>query len=200
MKTVEYYLAPRSPWTYLGHKRLAEIAARHDAIIDLRPFDLSVIFPESGGLQLKDRPKQRQVYRLVELKRWSAYLDIPLNPQPRFFPLDEIPAGRLIAATILEHGNDAGMTIAFALLRAVWAEERDPTDPQTLIMIADACGWNGKALLGASQQPEAQELLDRNTRAAMEHQVYGAPWYVYKGESFWGQDRLEFLDRALAAH
>ena len=31
----------------------------------------------------------------------------------------------------------------------------------------------------------------------MARQVFGAPTYVYRDELFWGQDRLDFLERAL---
>ncbi|MGE4336890.1 MAG: DsbA family protein, partial [Pigmentiphaga sp.] len=67
--TLHYYLAPRSPWTYLGHRRVRELAAKYGVPIELRPFDLAKIFPVSGGLQLAQRPPQRQAYRLIELER-----------------------------------------------------------------------------------------------------------------------------------
>ena len=77
MKNIEYYFSPSSPWTYLGHQRLVAIAARHQAVIEVLPVDLGgKIFPGSGGLPLGKRAPQRQAYRLVELRRWSAHLDV----------------------------------------------------------------------------------------------------------------------------
>ncbi|MCZ2105229.1 MAG: 2-hydroxychromene-2-carboxylate isomerase [Comamonadaceae bacterium] len=200
MKIIHYYLAPRSPWTYLGHARLLALAQKHGAEVEPRPFAMGdVIFPMSGGLQLKDRPPQRQAYRLVELQRWSTYLGIPLHLHPRYFPVDETSAARMIAATIVQHGNAAALRLTGAVLRAVWAEERDISDPQTLTRIGTECGLDGPALYDARMAPAAVALYDRNTQAAIDLQVFGAPWYEFEGESFWGQDRLEFLDRALAA-
>lgn len=200
MKTVRYYLAPRSPWTYLGHERLLTIAKRHGATVEPRPFGLGEhIFPISGGLQLNQRPPQRQAYRLVELKRWSTYLGLPLNLHPKHFPVDEIEAAKMVAATILANGNEAALALTGALLRAVWAEERDISDPQTLANIGNECGLDGAALYDSRAKPQALALYERNTQDAIDLQVFGAPWYEYRGESFWGQDRLEFLDRALAA-
>ena len=59
--TVDYYFAPNSPWTYLGHQRFAEIAKAAGATIKVLPVDLGgKVFPVSGGLPLSKRAPQRQ--------------------------------------------------------------------------------------------------------------------------------------------
>ncbi|MDL2357266.1 MAG: 2-hydroxychromene-2-carboxylate isomerase, partial [Pseudomonadota bacterium] len=70
-KTIEYFLAPHSPWTYLGHDRLVALAKAAGAHVDIKPFDLGKVFGTSGGLPLAKRAPQRQAYRLLELARWS---------------------------------------------------------------------------------------------------------------------------------
>ncbi|NLD56453.1 MAG: 2-hydroxychromene-2-carboxylate isomerase [Burkholderiaceae bacterium] len=196
MKRIRYYLAPRSPWTYLGHDRLLEIAQRHGAVIEPRPFNLTEIMPMAGGKQLKDRPPQRQAYRLVELARWSRYLGLPLNLHPRHFPVDENEAAKMIIAATESGGADAGLRLTGAFLRAVWVEERDIADPSTMMALADECGLDGRRLYEA--RIAATELFQRYTEDAKALQVFGAPWYEVDGESFWGQDRLDFVERALA--
>src|SRR5690606_759454 len=90
MRTVQYFLSPRSPWTYLGHDRLMKLAERHGVEVQPMPFDLSdKVFPISGGLPLPKRSPQRQAYRLIELRRWSSWLETPLVLQPRYFPVDD---------------------------------------------------------------------------------------------------------------
>lgn len=118
---------------------------------------------------------QRQAYRLVELKRWSTYLGLPLNLHPKHFPVDESEAAKMVAATILANGNEAALTLTGALLRAVWVEERDISDPATLESIGNECGLDGAALYGNRAKPEAIALYDRNTKDAIELQVFGAP-------------------------
>ena len=98
MKTIVYYMAPQSPWTWLGHDRMIAIARKHGARIDLRPADLNRVFPVSGGLPLAKRAPQRQAYRLVELPRWSAFTGVPLNLHPKFFPVAGDDASKLIIA------------------------------------------------------------------------------------------------------
>ena len=71
---VAYYLAPQSPWTYLGHQRFVAMALAAGAEVEVLPVDLGRIFPISGGLPLGKRAPQRQAYRLQELRRFSAFL------------------------------------------------------------------------------------------------------------------------------
>lgn len=196
MNTVYYYLSPKSPWTYLGHERLLQIASKHKAQVEPRPFDLAEVFPLSGGLPLNKRAPQRQAYRLVELQRWATYLDLPLNLHPAYFPVDDQLAATLIAAATLSGGHAAATKLAGALLRAVWAQERDIADVPTLLRLCEENQLDGAALF-AAREPAAA-LYQRYTQEAIKLQAFGAPWYVYKGVSYWGQDRLDFLDRALA--
>jgi 2-hydroxychromene-2-carboxylate isomerase len=195
-RIIQYYFTPVSPWAYLGAARLEEIAARHRVPIAYKPCDYSRIFPASGGLPLAKRAPQRQAYRLVDLKRWSEHLDLPLTLRPKYSPTPDGAAARLIIAALLA-GRPAG-PLALALHRAVWTEERDIADRNTLIEIATEQGFDGPALVAASETPEPAALWDRNTEEAIERQVFGAPTYIFNDEPFWGQDRLDFLDRAIA--
>jgi 2-hydroxychromene-2-carboxylate isomerase len=197
-KLCEYYFAPHSPWTYLGHARLSVLAARHGVQIDVKPIDLSKIFNASGGLPLAKRAPQRQAYRLIELKRWSDFLQVPLNPQPKFFPVPPDAAAKLIIAAKLAHGSDAALAVAGAIMRGVWAEEKNIADADTLASIASDCGHDGKVLVKSSETASVQGEYDRFTDEALAASVFGSPWYVFEGEGYWGQDRLDFLERAFA--
>jgi 2-hydroxychromene-2-carboxylate isomerase len=195
--TVDYYLAPQSPWTYLGHARLGAIAREAGATVRVLPMDLGgKVFPVSGGLPLGQRPAQRRAYRLVELERFSRHLRIPLNLQPRFFPVAGDDAARTIVAVDLHDGADAAMRFAGAVLAAVWAQERDIADPGELAALLGETGLPADRL-AQSRDAAVQSRYDRNTQDAIDAGVFGAPSYVVEGEIFWGQDRLDFLQRKL---
>lgn len=198
MKTVGYYFSPMSPWTYLGHARLADIAKRHGAAINVKPVDYGKIFPVSGGLPVARRAPQRQAYRFVELKRWQKFLGVPLTPEPKFFPYDSNLAARLIIAA---DGKGAGsaMRLAGAILKGCWAENRNMADETELAKVCREQGLEPRGLIAAAQSDEGLKRFEELTEEAISLQVFGAPTYVYKGELYWGQDRLDFLDRALAA-
>lgn len=195
-KTVDYYVFLASPWAYLGSQRFADIARRHGATVRIIPMAAAEVFPVSGGLPLAKRAPQRQAYRIVELKRWREFLGVPLNLQPSFFPMNEALAARLVIAA-REAGQDA-VGLAHAMMRAVWAEDRNIADPEILEQIVTEIGLDPAKLFAAAESDVVQAEYARGTQQAIDANVFGAPSYVIGGEIFWGQDRLDFVDRALA--
>ncbi|MFZ6799451.1 2-hydroxychromene-2-carboxylate isomerase [Undibacterium sp. Di24W] len=197
-KVCDYYFAPHSPWSYLGHQRFIDIAAKNKIKVAIKPCDLSRVFAASGGLPLAKRAPQRQAYRLIELQRWSDFLQVPMHVQPQFFPVTPDPAARLIIAAQIAHGNEVALNLSTAVMRAMWAEQKNIADEMTLIGIACDADLDGKQLVKSTETAAVQADYDRNTNDAIAANVFGAPWYVYKGEGFWGQDRLDFLEREFA--
>jgi 2-hydroxychromene-2-carboxylate isomerase len=197
-KSCEYFFAPQSPFAYLGHARFVALAKTHGARVELRPCDIGKVFSVTGGLPLAQRAPQRQAYRLAELKRWSTFLQLPLNLHPKFFPVPSDAAAKLIIACQLAHGTDTALALAGALMQAVWVDEKNIADADTLVGLACQFELDGKQLLKSSETPSIQAEYDRNTEAAIDAGVFGAPWFVINGEGYWGQDRLDFVDRALA--
>ena len=157
------------------------------------------VFPVSGGLPVNQRPKQRLAYRSVELKRWRDYLGIPLNLAPRFFPVATDLASLSIVAADLIGGTDAALDFAGRIMAAVWAEEQNIADAETLKRLAVASGLDAAAVSARAGDVEVKERYSRYTQEAIDRQVFGAPFYIYRDEPYWGQDRLEFLDRALGS-
>ncbi len=197
-RTVDYYFAPQSPWAYLGHQRLAEIVQRTGATVRVMPIDLGgKVFPISGGLPLGQRAPQRQAYRLVELQRYSQFLNVPLNVKPKYFPVGGDDAARLIIAADLAHGAAAAMAISGAILAACWAQERNMADDKVLAELLQEQQLPA-SLLEQSHSQAVQVRYESYTQSAIDAGVFGAPSYVVNGEIFWGQDRLDFVERALA--
>ena len=161
------------------------------------PVDLGKVFPVSGGLPLAKRAPQRQAYRLVELLRFSQHLGVPLNLHPKFFPVASDAASRLIIAVDLHDGADAAMAFSAAVMRAVWAEDRNIADEQELASMLNALGLPARRADDA-HSAAVEERYAANSQRAIEAGVFGAPSYVIEGELFWGQDRLDFVQRRLA--
>jgi len=194
---VDYYFSPQSPWTYLGHARLAAMAQAAGARVNVLPVDLGKVFPVSGGLPLAKRAPQRQAYRLVELQRFADHLGLPLNLHPAFFPVASDDAARLIIAVAEHEGSDSAMALTGALLRAVWAEQRNIADAAELAAMLAALQLPPQRLAD-SHAPAVQARYEADSQRAIDTGVFGAPSYVVDGEIFWGQDRLDFLQRRLA--
>ena len=197
MPTITYYMSLNSPWTYLGSARFAEIAKRHGCTVDLKPAKFGEVFAKTGGLPLPKRSPERRAYRMMELKRWRDHLKLPITLEPKFFPSDEANGTRLVIATKLA-GKDAH-ALATEIGRALWEREENIADAGVLAAAANRAGLDAATIRKAGpSDAELDKLHDLYTAEALAHGVFGAPSYVLETrEFFWGQDRLEFLDRAL---
>ena len=192
-----------SPWAYLAGPRLADVVRRHNAKLALKPFDFQEIVPRTGGVPLRTRPIARRTYHALELDRWRRYLGMPLNLEPRYYPKEITApdwnrfAGWMVIAAVLR-GDDA-FRLSHAILRALWAEERDIADASVRRDIARENGMDGDALVALERSEEVQRAYRANSDEAEALGVFGSPTFVLDGERFWGQDRLGFVDRALDA-
>lgn len=196
MKRIDYYYWINSDWAYLGNDRLEEIASRHGADLNYLPVDLPHVYSRTGGVLLSQRSKERQAYREAELARWCRRLGIHVNPTPRFMcPNGDLASCVVIAAKL------AGLSLAplsQAILRAEWVDEQDISSEATLAHVIDSVGYDSLNLLIDARTPTVTAEYRSYTRRAISAGVFGSPSYVFDGEVFWGQDRLEFLDAALA--
>jgi 2-hydroxychromene-2-carboxylate isomerase len=197
---IDLYYTLSSPWAYLGGPRLIALVVKTGAQLTLKPFDFQKVVPITGGVPLRTRPLPRQQYHALELDRWRQHLNLPMNLKPRFYPPDRSPdnkpATRLVLAAKAQ-GQDA-MALSHAILRGLWAEEKSSVERESLIAIANDAGFDGAALAMAGDAPEIMAEYERNTEEALRLGVFGAPTYVIEGELFWGQDRLDFVERRLA--
>ena len=195
--TVDYYLSLNSPWTYIGSAPFAEIARRNGVTVNVKPAKFGPIFEQTGGLPLPKRSPQRRAYRMMELKRWREVRGLPLNLEPKHFPCDDAAATRLVIAAKLQ-GKDAHK-LSLELGRAVWEREESLADAAVMALAAQRAGLDAAALrAGGPSDAELEALFQQYTEDALAAGVFGAPSYVLpSGEIFWGQDRLELLERAL---
>lgn len=195
---VEYYFSFISLWSYIGSLVFQDIVKRHNVRVEFKPIDLMTIFAAGGGKPVRQRPPQRQAYRLVEMERWKDIRGIPLVTWPKFYPADPTLGHRMLLAAIRE-GSDV-MAFVHAGLKAVWADELNVEDPDTLVRLADASGLAGKRLLAEASDSGFVAEEAGLTREAIDRQLFGAPFYFYRGEPFWGQDRLDQLEAAIVTN
>ncbi|MRX51766.1 2-hydroxychromene-2-carboxylate isomerase [Paracoccus sp. S-4012] len=197
MAHIDYYLGTVSPWCYFGHDRFEQIAARHEASVTYKPIDLFQLFDRTGGVRPQARHPNRLAYRSQELARWADYLELPLNAPPNPFP-NTAPSSYAIIAAQASRTGDTGRLVG-AVLRAHFVDGRDIADDATLRAILQETGFD-PGLVDSGLFVGA-ETYGRNLDQAIEAGVFGGPFYIVRetDQRFWGQDRLEFLERHLAA-
>lgn len=195
--TIEYYFSFISLWSYIGSLVFQDLVKRRNARVEFRPIDLLSVFSAGGGKPVRDRPQQRQAYRLIEMERWKAIRGIPLVTWPKFYPADPTLGHRMVLAAIRE-GSDV-TAFVHAGLKAVWADELNVEDSNTLVHLADTTGLNGKHLFAQTADPTLITHEVELTHEAIERKLFGAPFYFYHNEPFWGQDRLDQLEAAIVS-
>jgi len=196
MTTIDYYFTTLSPYAYLAGTRLEGIAEAHGATVAYKPTDIMAVFARTGGTPPGERHPSRMEYRAQELPRWAAYLDMPLNLHPAHWPTNPAPSSYAVIAAQNAGGGDMG-ALVHGLMRACWAEEKDIAQDEVIRACLEAAGFD--PALADSGLLAGAETYAANTEEAVSRGVFGAPFYITDdGARFWGQDRLEFLDRHLA--
>ena len=194
-RQVDYYFSLQSPWAYIGHKSFTEIASTYDLKVNYKPVLLVDLFSETGGLPLMKRHPVRQRYRMMELQRWRDKRGLNFHLQPAHWPFNvRLADGLVIAAIEAGHDPDPFLRRAYA---AVWEDQLNLADSETLVKMADESGLPGKQLTERSASDEIGVIYEQNRQDALTVDVFGSPAYVLDGEVFWGQDRIELLADAL---
>jgi carboxymethylenebutenolidase len=174
------------------------MAMANNATLRIYPVDFGAIFAQSGGLPLPKRSPQRQAYRLQELVRWRDQLGIPIQVQPKFFPSSEQHSASCVIALRETMGDQPAIKLAHRVLKAVWQEEKNAGDLATLAALITDIGLDADQVLKLGEDPRWAERRIADTQAALDRGVFGAPSYVIGDDIFWGQDRLDFVERRLA--
>ncbi|MBL4893019.1 MAG: DsbA family protein [Rhizobiaceae bacterium] len=194
---IDYYLTVVSPFAYIGHKAFFDMAAKHGKSVNIKVFNVADVFGNSGALPLPKRPPVRQRYRLLELQRSSELRAVELNTKPAHFPVDATRA-ELCACALVNQGKDIEPFL-LAISETVWIKDLNIADEAVLSEVLEACGHDAASTLAASHEASSAELRAANSEAAIAADAVGAPAYVYDGEVFWGQDRIDYLDRMIAS-
>lgn len=191
MTQIDYYFATLSPYCYLAGTRLEEVAAKHGAQINYKPFDIIQAFGRTGGTPPKDRHPSRIEHRAQELPRQAKKLGMAFNLKPAHWPTNGAPASYAFIAAQNAGGGDLGL-LAHVITRAVWAEEKDIAQDDVIRACLTEAGFSPD--LADSGLLEGAETYARNLEEAVEVGVFGAPFYVVGDQRFWGQDRIEDVD------
>ena len=192
---IDYFYTATSPFTWLGHEAFSAVAKKHKKQINYKPVNLMEVWKISGGVAPHQRPPMRQRYRLLELQRIAHFRGRKIISQPKSFPANPERAD-CCCILLSQRGDDPGPFLV-SVGEALWGKDRQIADEAVLAELLDAAGFDGASVIADSKDPAIAEVRSTNSQEAIDLDVVGAPSYVYEGESFWGQDRIDYLDHAL---
>jgi len=194
---IDYYFTCMSPFAFLGHDALVRVAEKHGKEIRFKPFDLFKVWEISGAVPPAKRPPVRQRYRLLELQRIAEMRGIALNLKPAFFPTDPSLADHCVIAIANGGGNPAAF--ARSVGEALWVRDLQIADDGVIGDLLNGAGHDSAAILAAAADPAIAATRQQNSDDGIKADAVGAPAYVYDGEVFWGQDRVDYLDHMIAS-
>ncbi len=196
--TLDVYFDVSSPFAYLGLTQLPALASASGVTPRLVPILLGALFRDikQADVPMFAMPPAKQRYVGLEMTRWARWWNVPFR-FPTTFPQRTVTAQRLCILAA-ERSFDDGIRFAILVGRAMWAEQQNLEDPDTLRRILATADlpveW-----VARTQEPEIKAALVATTTSARDRGVFGAPTFVVNRTLlFWGQDRLDLVGRALA--
>lgn len=194
-KTLEFYFDFGSPTAYLAHKRLQQLSAQYDLLIDYKPMLLGGVFKATGNTTPVAIPAKGQYMLAHDLPRFARRYNVPLNINPHF-PINTL---HLMRAAIAAQRLDCMPAYVDAMFDAVWVDGKNMGELDVIAQTLADNELDSEALMALSQDPEVKAQLISNTEAAVERGIFGAPTLFMDGEMYFGQDRLDFVEEALQA-
>ena len=193
-KTIEYFYSAHSAYAYLGAWELARIADVTGWKITHRLFDFGPVMAAAGGKPFPDRPQTHIDYFFGrELIRWAEWRKLPMiRHRPTHHDNSLALANGMIIAA-----KDHADVLSRAILQAHWRDDADIADPATLEALAEQLRLDGAQLLKQAQTAQIEAIYHGNTNDAITRGVFGSPTYFVRGDMFYGQDRLDMVERAI---
>jgi 2-hydroxychromene-2-carboxylate isomerase len=193
-KTIDFYWDLGSTNSYFALHLIKAVAAKHGATVVPHPFNLGYVFRRHNYV-LMDEPKAKIANRITDLHRWARRYKLPFR-MPSKFPVKTSPALRG-ALAVRRFGKE--WDYLEAIFAAYW--ERDDAsvaELEGLRPIAEALGIDSDGFLALVDSEEVRQELIVETDAGLARGVFGAPTFVVGDDIFWGKDRMDFIDEALA--
>lgn len=190
--TIDFYFEFSSPFGYLASEKIESVANRHGVEINWQPFLLGAVFKVTGGSPLVDKPLKGD-YSHRDMRRSARLHNIPFN-WPAKFPVFPVPACRAVYWA-KEHQPEKTADLVHGLYRGAWSTGRSVWEKSTVIDIAEENGLDRGTIETGMADPAIKEALKAETDNAIERGIFGSPFFLYRGEPFWGVDRIDQLDK-----
>lgn len=195
-KKVEFYFDVGSPTAYLAFTQLQQIAAESGAELVYKPVLLGGIFEATKNASPVTVPA-KGAYMLKDLARFARRYQVPLKFNPHF-PINTLGLMRMCLG-LQARQPESFLPYLSTVFSAMWVDGLNLGDPVIVREVIERSGVDVQLTLSLAQDSEIKESLKRETTAAVQRGLFGAPTMFVGEEMFWGQDRLDFVREALSA-
>ncbi|MFT5576565.1 MAG: 2-hydroxychromene-2-carboxylate isomerase [Bermanella sp.] len=193
-KTVECFFDVGSPASYLAWTQLPSIAQRQQAQIIWKPMLLGGVFKATGNQSPLMIPA-KGTFMQADLARYAQRYGVPMQFNP-FFPINTLQLMRGAIACQQLGQLDAYLNAVFP---ALWAKGLDMIQADIVADVLQSGGLDPDPVFSLASSAPVKTSLIANTDEAIARGVFGAPALFVNDTLFFGQDRLDWVERDLAA-
>lgn len=193
---IDFYFDFSSPYGYLASERIDEMAARHSRTVMWHAIVLDAHFQPQGGMKIP-AALMRSEYVQRDTVRSATFLGIPFK-QPSPYPVHTEHAARAFQ-WLNDRNPDEARTFAHAVFRGYFVDGRNIAETPVLLELAEAARLDRAEIADAIADPATKVRLKAEIDLAEARGVFGSPFFIVEGEGFWGNDRLQQLERWLAS-
>jgi len=193
MKQIEFLFDYGSPFSYLADTQLPALAARTGARVVYTPILLGGVLKATGNSSPIAVPAKGR-YMSIELKRWAQRYRIAelIN---KFFQINTM---KLMRGAIASQQLGLFERYHAVIFPAFWREGLNLGDDEVVTRVIEAGGLPAAEIARTSETSEVKDLLRRNTDGAVARGMFGAPAFFVGDRMYWGNDRLDWVEEAIA--
>jgi 2-hydroxychromene-2-carboxylate isomerase len=192
-KTVEFFYDFTSPTAYLAWTQLPAIVKRTGGKLVYRPMFLGGVMQTTGNrppgtVEAKGRWMQ------ADLARFARRYGVPFARNPHF-PMMTLLTQRIAVGIVDTPDFERYLAAVF---NAAWRDSKNIVDKAVLAEALTSASLDAAKLTAMADDPANKEKLKANTDEAVARGAFGAPTFFVGDEMHFGQDRLDFVEEALA--
>ena len=189
MTKIDFWFSIGSTYTYLSVNRIAEVAKKENLSIIWKPFSVRKIMMDMDNIPFTPPAKKiKSDYMWRDIERRAKFYGFEAKvPAP--YPLKEFDLANQIA--ILGINEGWGVDYVTITYKRWFQEGKEPATEPNLSEILDELNLNKDEVIKNVNSENIKNQYLKNTENAYKQGVFGSPTFIYNGEVFWGDDRLE---------
>ena len=197
MSKITYFYSATSGFAYIGSKQLLHISSATGYQIEHKPFDLELLINAIGSQRREDRTlANRNYFFKRELERWSEYRGVSIMKHiPTFYKESTRIANRILISGLVANCNID--QLSHAMMENLWLHDRNLSEQKVLEDIIISVDLDPDVLINGSKSDDVADIYESNTMKAISNPIFGSPTYFVGDDMFFGQDRLELVERAI---
>jgi len=187
-KRLDFYFSFRSPYSYISLARVFALEEKYNIELNIKP----VLPMVMRGLPV---PRQKGLYIVKDTARIARNIKVPFGKIS-----DPVGKGVENCMALYQYVKDKGKEKEFLIsaTSGCWSESLNLANYKDLKKVISRIGLNFDEAKNLLKKDDWKEMTSKNQKDLENLGLWGVPSFHYKGLSFWGQDRISFLESIIA--